>query len=353
MSSPYRARVMRSYGDEVEAMTVVACVIPAFNEAEHIARVLGGIPADVQHIVVVDDASTDATGQVVEASSDPRVHLIRHTEGQGVGGAMVSGYRKALELEVDIVVKIDGDGQMDPGEIARLIEPIVRGEADYTKGVRFRDRQVLREMPVVRLAGNLGLSFLAKAASGYWNIFDPTNGFTAIERTALQRLSLSRLSSGFFFETDMLVHLYMIGAVVVDVPTTTHYGTEKSHLRPSKVLLSFPFLLGLGLCKRIVWRYFIRDFSAFSAFFVAGSLLFTFGFVFGAYKWMWALQTQTATPVGTVMVAALPLILGFQLLLQAAVLDIQGVPQRPLQSHRKKSSQLEVLEERGYNGHRN
>ncbi len=313
-------------------MTTVACVIPAYNEGRFIDQVIAGIPASIDHIIVVNDASTDDTEAVVNGIADDRLTLVNHSENRGVGGAMATGYRRALELGVDIAVKLDGDGQMDGSDIERLVAPIESGEADYVKGVRFQDRSVIREMPFLRLIGNLGLSFLAKAASGYWNIFDPTNGFTAIERTALERLELDRLSRDFFFETDMLIKLYLIGAVVIDVPIRARYGDETSHLQPSKVLRTFPLRLLKGLCRRILWRYFIRDFTALTAFLIAGSGLFLFGLIFGLYKWYWAIVTQEATPIGTVMVATLPLILGFQLLLQAAVLDIGNVPQRPIQT---------------------
>ena len=312
-------------------MSVIACVIPAFNEAPHLGGVLDAIPDEVSHILVVDDASTDGTASLVRGHPDPRVFLIEHENNQGVGGAMVSGYRRALELRADIVVKLDGDGQMDPREIPRLVEPLREQEADYTKGMRFRDRRVLRDMPLVRLCGNLGLSFLTKAASGYWSIFDPTNGFTAIEKTVLERLPLDSLDRGFFFETDMLAQLYLIDAVVADVPIEARYGAETSHLRPGRALLGFPFRLLGAFLRRLSLRYFVYDFSAVSAFLVAGTALFSFGLVFGATKWIAALLTQTSTPIGTVMLAALPTILGFQLLLQAAVLDIQNVPRRPLQ----------------------
>lgn len=239
---------------------------------------------------------------------------------------MVSAYRRSLELGADVTVKIDGDGQMDPAAIWQLVAPLERGEANYCKGVRFRDPAVIRRMPFVRLIGNLGLSFLTKAASGYWDVFDPTNGFTAIGREALERLRLERLPEGFFFESEMLIRLYLIDAVVLDVPMKTVYGEEKSHLSPLKAFVSFPFHLLVGACKRIAWRYFIRDFTAFSAFFVIGGLLSGFGLTFGLTKWIQAILSETPTPIGTVMVAALPLILGFQLLLQAVVLDIQNMP---------------------------
>ena len=312
-------------------MNRIACIIPAYNEEAFIEGVLTSVPDYVQHIVVINDAITDATAEIVKRVPDPRIHLISHATNQGVGGAVVSGYREALKLGADIVVKIDGDGQMDARQIKRLIAPIENGNADYAKGVRFRDASVIKTMPVLRLIGNLGLSFLTKAASGYWNILDPTNGFTAIERRALRQLDLDRLNKGFFLETDMLIHLYLLDAVVVDVPFTARYGDEKSHMSLLKTLFTFPFYLFRGTVRRIFVRYFVRDFTAFSIFLIFGSLLFSVGTIMGAVKWIEVFRTAEATPTGTVVFVALLIILGFQLLLQAAVLDINNVPTEPIQ----------------------
>lgn len=322
---------LRSRRFQNKKRMTIACVIPAYNEERFIARVISGLPAFIDWIIVVNDASKDSTAEVVRALSHPRVILVDHEKNRGVGGAMISGYQKALEIGADIVVKVDGDGQMDASNIWRLITPLLLGEADYAKGVRFRDSDVLYRMPFVRLMGNLGLSFLAKAASGYWNIFDPTNGFTALGRQALEYLRLDRLANGYFFETSMLINLYRTDAVVVDVPMKARYGDEQSKLSPTKVLFTFPFLLFRALCKRILWRYFIRDFNAFSAFFLFGSALFLGGFFFGLDKWIRNAIRHVGTPTGTIMLAAVPLILGFQLLIQAVVLDVQNVPAKPLQ----------------------
>ncbi len=309
----------------------ICVVIPAHNEEAFIESVIRRVPDLVQSIVVVDDASSDATSERVEACQDPRVHLIRHENNTGVGGAVLSGYRYALEQEADIVVKLDGDGQMAPEEITDIIRPIRSKRADYTKGVRFQDSDVIHKMPPARLIGNLGLSFLVKAASGYWNTFDPTNGFTAISRLALERLDFSRLAKDYFFESSMLAELYRIGAVVEDVPTQTHYGEEHSDLTLIRSLITFPVYLAQTFLRRIIWRYFIIDFNAFSLFSVLGSLLFGFGFTFGLYHWIKnGLFLNVATPLGTIMLAALPLLLGFQLLLQAFVIDIHNTPQTPL-----------------------
>ncbi len=310
----------------------IACVIPAHNEERFIGGVLRAIPPRVERVFVVDDASRDGTAAAVAAVGDPRVTLLRHEVNRGLGAAMATGYRAALATDAEIVVKLDGDGQMDPAEIERLVLPIEEGLADYCKGVRFRGRDVIRRMPPVRLAGNLGLSFLTKIATGYWDLLDPTNGFTAIGRPALHQLNLDRVARGFFFETDMLFHLYLAGAVAMDVAIPARYGEETSDLSPLRALITFPWWLLRVFVRRIVWRYFIIDFSAVSAFLIVGGALFGWGLVFGLWKWIqMAVFVGAATPTGTIMLAAVPLILGFQLLLQAVVLDIQNVPRIPLQ----------------------
>jgi glycosyltransferase involved in cell wall biosynthesis len=310
----------------------VFAILPAYNEAKHIAGVIARVPAFIERIVVVDDASRDDTAEVVSGLSDPRITLVREEKNQGVGGAMIDGYRRALELGCDVAVKVDADGQMDPQNIERLIAPILAGEADYTKGFRFHDPETMRKMPRIRVLGNLGHSFLTKSASGYWNIFDPANGFTAIHRAALERLDLGRIQRDFFFETDMLASLYLIGAVVRDVYLPTHYGDEKSHMNAVRTLVTFPWRLFRCFVKRITWRYFIGDFSAASLLLTAGGPLFLFGVVFGLTVWIRNARAAVATPTGTIMLAVVPLILGFQMLLQALVIDVANVPKEPLQA---------------------
>jgi dolichol-phosphate mannosyltransferase len=308
----------------------IVVVIPAYNESKHIAGVIGSIPSEVSSVIVVDDASSDRTVDVVRQIADPRVTLIQHDSNQGVGGAVCSGYKCALARGADIIVKVDGDGQMDPSRIGRLISPILHHNADYAKGARFFEAKALRQMPIVRLIGNLGLSFITKLVSGYWNVMDPANGFTAIHRQALEQLPLDTVSRGFFFETDMLIHLYYLQAVITDVQMPAHYGDEQSTLSPLNVLLGFPGKLTQAFIKRILWRYFIQDFTACSLFIAVGTLLFLGGMSFGAITWILNSIRHVLTPAGTVMLAVVPLLLGFQLLLQAIVLDIQHVPKMPI-----------------------
>jgi len=308
----------------------VAVVVPAFRVARHIESVLRGIPSFVSDVIVVDDASPDETAQVVGGLALPRVHLLRHETNGGVGAAMITGYRHALELGADVVVKMDGDEQMDPAYLVPLIEPILAGAADFTKGNRFFHVRDLRRMPLLRRMGNLGLSFLAKASSGYWDVFDPTNGYTAIHRRVLEVLDWGHIDRRCFFETSLLIELYLAGAVVRDVPIPARYGDEQSSLSAAGALLRFPRKLLAGLCRRVWLQYFVREFSPVSLFLVTGMSMALFGTGWGAWHWLRSVRTGTQATTGTVMIAVVPLILGVQLLLQSVTLDIQNTPKVPL-----------------------
>jgi len=233
---------------------------------------------------------------------------------------------------------MDADDQMDPTYLEELIEPLVSGRADYVKGNRFHDAEALRRMPLIRKVGNAGLSFLIKAASGQWHVFDPTNGYIAIHRAALAALDLRKIHPRYFFESSMLVLLRRLDAVVEDVPMPARYGDEPSHLSIGSTLIEFPWLLlryGLG---RVLWQYFVADFNAVSLFLLCGAPLVSFGGLFGLYHWIDNYRHNILTATGTVMLAVLPLILGFQLFLQALVLDVQNVPRRPLQIRLRRRS---------------
>jgi dolichol-phosphate mannosyltransferase len=310
----------------------VAVIIPAYRAADTIGKVVTGIPAWVSAIYVVDDASQDETATRLRAVPDPRIQLIVHDVNRGVGGAMVTGYQRALHEGMDICVKMDADGQMDPEYLLALIEPLVSGRADYAKGNRFHDVQALRQMPGLRKIGNAGLSFLIKAASGQWHVFDPTNGYTAIHRAALTAIDLPQLHPRYFFESSMLILLRRHNAVVEDVRIPARYGEETSHLNVHRALVEFPWLFLRQGLQRILWQYFVADFNAVSLFLISGVPLVTYGLVFGLYHWIQSYSRNALTPTGTVMLAVLPLILGFQFLLQALVLDVQSVPRQPLQA---------------------
>jgi dolichol-phosphate mannosyltransferase len=304
----------------------VSAVVPALNEAAHIGEVLRRMPPFVDVIIVVDDHSTDQTAATAEAVGDPRVEVIRHAARRGVGGATVSGMRRALELSADLLVKIDGDGQMDPAQVEALLAPLVHEQYDYAKGNRFLHPAALRQMPWHRLIGNFFLTFLAKLASGYWQIFDPQNGYIAAKADTLRRLDLGRLAPGFFFEDSMLIQLNVHNFRVKDVAMEAHYGNERSSLRVNRVLLTFPFYLARGLWTRIWEKYMLRDFSPIAVFWVLGSPLMLFGTVFGLFAWSRSIWTGHPATTGTVMLCVLPFLLGFELILQAIILEIRESP---------------------------
>jgi glycosyltransferase involved in cell wall biosynthesis len=309
----------------------ITVVIPAYGVEREIVTVLREIPAYIKHIVVVDDASPDSTRARVEeyARQDERIILLCHEQNQGVGGAMSTGFRKALELDSQVVVKIDGDGQMDVKYLPNLIVPLLEGKADYTKGNRFRDFQALTRMPLIRRLGNLFLGFLTKAATGYWNLFDPTNGYFAIRSEALEKIALPKLDRTYFFETSMLAQLYLLGAVVRDIPMPARYGQEHSNLSIRTVLLEFPIKLISIFIKRVTLNHFIYDFSMATIYILAGAPLLLFGLIFGIVKWIHYASINVPAPTGTVMLPTLSVLLGIQLLLSAVEIDLRSVPREP------------------------
>ena len=310
---------------------IVAVVIPCFRVKNHILIVLSRIGTEVDRVFVIDDACPEGSGQLVqEQCSDPRVTVIRHEVNQGVGAAVMTGYAAALKEGAQIMVKVDGDGQMDPALIPHFIAPILKGQADYTKGNRFYDLTRIGQMPAVRLLGNAALSFMAKLSTGYWNLFDTTNGFTAIHAKAAKRIAFEKVSPRYFFETDLLFRLNTIRAVVVDIAMDASYGSETSNLRVTHVFGEFLVKHLRNFGKRVFYSYFLRDMTAASLELVIGLCAVTFGMVFGGIHWLHSIGTGMPTPLGTIMLAALPTMLGLQLLLAFIAFDVANVPRRPI-----------------------
>ena len=304
----------------------IAVIIPAFRVATHIGSVLEKMPPSVRYLIVVDDASPDSLQEVLKKSSDKRLIVLRHQVNQGVGAAMKTGFLKAIELGADIVVKIDGDGQMDPRLISQFVEPLLSGRADFTKGNRFRDLDYFKKIPLVRRLGNLAISFLVKIASGYWSVFDPCNGYIALRVETLKSMNFKRLADRYFFEITMLCEAYFVRAILQDIPMKPIYAGEPSSLNASKILFEFPPKLLSRTFYRILMSYFLIDFNVVSLFFLTGLPLFLFGVAWSAFHWMTSIQSHVFASTGTVMIGALSIILGFQLLLQAVVLDVQKEP---------------------------
>jgi glycosyltransferase involved in cell wall biosynthesis len=277
----------------------------------------------VHHIIVVDDASPDNLQEVLQNIPDQRLIVLCHEANRGVGGAMKTGFQKALELEADIIVKIDGDGQMDPQLIPQFILPILAGQADFTKGNRFAHLSFVRHMPLIRRLGNLALSFLVKMASGYWHGFDPCNGYLALRASLLRSLAFDRLGDRYFFEISLLCEAYFAQAVLQDIPMLPVYGDESSSLSPLRVMQDFAPRLIWRSMYRVFMSYFMRDFNVVSVFLVAGMPALSFGVVWSVYHWIQSYRLQTFASTGTVMIGVLAIVLGFQLILQAIVLDVE------------------------------
>lgn len=245
----------------------------------------------------------------------------------GVGAAVIDGYVRALELGADIVGRLDGDGQMDPTELAHLIEPLAAGRAGFAKGNRFKLGRIPETMPFLRMVGNVILTFLTKLASGYWHLFDPQNGYSAITAEAIGTLDMAYLRQcGYFFENALLIELNSAEVPALDVPTATIYGEETSGLNIGKIMITFPFKLIVGTSRRMLQRYVIRDFSPVALFLFLGTVLFVGGLTWGIIEWVHSAALGVASSVGSVMLAALPMLAGFELILQGLVLDINGSP---------------------------
>ncbi len=308
----------------------IAVVIPCYRVTNHIEHVLKSIPDCIDMIYCVDDSCPEQSSSIIKKVKDSRIKLLFHEENQGVGGAVVTGYKAAIEDKMDIIVKIDGDGQMDPALVSLFVDPIINGECDYAKGNRFFRIDDVKSMPKIRLFGNAALSFMTKLSSGYWTLFDPTNGYTAVHTSVLKEIPLKKLAKRYFFESDMLFRLNTVHAVVQDIPMRAIYGEEESQLNILKIIM--PFLHGhtRNLLKRIAYNYFLRDFNIASIELFFGVGLLTFGVIFGTWQWLHSIANEVTSSAGTVMLSALPIILGIQFILSFLQYDISSVPKAPL-----------------------
>lgn len=322
---------VRQMDHETCTAAKIAIIIPAFRAGSSIVDVVRRIGNEAVCIVVVDDACPEKSGRKVQQEvNDPRVEVIFNHTNLGVGGAMVVGYRRALESGVDICVKLDADGQMDPELIPTLVAPILWNEADYAKGNRFFHIRDVADMPWVRLVGNAALSFFSKLSSGYWNIFDPTNGFTAIHRVCLENIDLENLDPGFFFESDLLFRLRLIDAVVVDIPMRAIYAEEKSNLSPAREAPRFFMRHAKNFLKRIFYEYYLRDFNLASVQLMSGLSLIVFSGLYGGGSWLINLSRGVESPAGTVGVVSIAMTVGFLLVQGFLSFDYARIPATPI-----------------------
>lgn len=302
----------------------IAVVIPYFNASKHIERVVKKLPAIIDVIYIVDDCGTEPVPN--NLANNTKVVMLKNETNLGVGGATKAGFNKAIIDNIDIVVKLDADDQMDANYIAHLVAPLVNETSEYAKGNRFRDFKALHKMPFFRKAGNLLLSFLVKAATGYWNNFDPTNGFFAIKVNTLKQLDFSNISNRYYFETSLIAELYFQEARIYDVAMPAIYGDEKSSMSVWKMPFVFIPRLLKTFVKRILKSYFLYDFNMSSIYILLGIPLFLFGVIYGCYTWWYYTSQNIFAPTGTIMLVTLTIILGFQLLLQAIHYDITKAP---------------------------
>ena len=301
----------------------IIIVIPAFKVAEQIISVIRKIDKSVAQVIVVDDSCPEKSGlRVTKDIKDKRVKVLFNENNLGVGGSMIRGYKEAMKFNPQFVVKLDGDGQMDPKLIPFFISELENSGGDYAKGNRFADPENLKTMPRIRVFGNLVLSFLAKFSTGYWNIFDPNNGFTVIKGETLAQLPFHKISKRYFFESDMLFRLNLIGAHVVDVPMTAVYGTEKSNINLAKTLLEFPAKHLRNFIKRVTYNYFLRDFNLASIELVLGLNFLFFGTLIGAINFIHAVRTESSMSVGILVLVSILIISGLQLILSFFSFDM-------------------------------
>jgi len=302
----------------------VAVVVPAHDEERLVIDTLGGIPDLVDRVYVVDDASADATAENAGSVGDPRVEVIRHERNLGVGAAIVAGYRRAAEEGIDVTCVMAGDNQMDPSELAGLVEPVARGEVEYAKANRLFSGEAWEVIPHTRFFGNAVLSLLTKIASGYWHVADSQAGYTAISLGALRRLDLDRLYPRYGFPNDVLVHLNIQNARVRDVPSRPIYDVgEVSGIRLRSVVPRISWLLFKAFWWRLAQKYVIRDFHPLVFFYAFGALMTLVGLFLGALEVVLRIFGNQITPATIVLVAVL-LIAGLQLTLFAMWFDMEA-----------------------------
>lgn len=303
---------------------MIGVAIPAYQVCDQLAEVVGAVPEYVDHIVIVNDASADGTADVAATlSQNPRVQVVTHQVNGGVGAAVMTGFHELMQRGCQILVKLDGDGQMDPTLIGRLVDPLIDGWADYAKGNRLSARADIVGMPTTRLAGSVILTFLTKIASGYWQTLDPQNGFVAVTGDAFERLDGRLIDKRYFFENSMLIALNMISARCMDIRMAAAYGDERSNMSIWRILCAFPPRLVRGFVRRVLGRYLLMDFSPVFPLLTIGTLMLVAGAAWGSYQWWLSVVTGHIATTGTVMLAVLPLFSGLQMVLQALVLDIE------------------------------
>lgn len=303
----------------------VAVVVPAYQEEALIGTTVATMPDLVDHVILVDDASTDATVEKARAAGDRRLDVLSLERNLGVGGAILAGHRRAIEVEADVSVVMAGDAQMDPDYLPALLDPIAEGGYDFAKANRFFDFGSYEGMPRNRVVGNVTVGFVAKAATGYWHLFDPLNGYTAIRTSSLRRIPLDRVRRDYSFECDLLVYLNIIEARGKDVPVPARYGDERSGIRPFHAGRKLLWAIWRGFWRRMLWKYLLWSFSPVAIFLFLGLALTLWGLAFGIGVTIATLGPPAAS-AATVLISVGPLLVGINLLIVAWVLDVLASP---------------------------
>jgi glycosyltransferase involved in cell wall biosynthesis len=302
----------------------VGVVVPAYDEEALIGATLGGIPELVDRIIVVNDGSSDGTAEAAQTGGDPRVEVITHERRSGVGAATITGYRRAMADELDVVVVMNGDNQMDPGDLPTLVAPVARGELDYAKANRLATGQAWQLIPKTRFFGNAVLSMLTKIASGYWHVADSQSGYTVVSREMLERLDLDHVYTNYGFPNDMLVHLNVWNARVRDFPSRPIYGVgERSNMRYRHVVPRIAWLLVRGFFWRLWEKYVKRDFHPLVFFYVMGFIATVAGVLLGLVVVGYRIAGYSI-PIATVVLVALLVISGLQFTLFAMWFDMES-----------------------------
>lgn len=308
---------------------MIACIVPAYKARSTVSSVVGALLPYVDFVVVVDDGCPDRSGEAVKAEfgSDPRVAVLQRERNGGVGAAVKTGIAECLARGASIVIKVDADGQMDPANIPAMIE-MLKSDAHvgFVKGNRFVDESVLSTMPKVRFFGNAVLSLLVKGASGFWNILDPTNGFIGFNAAVLSTLPWKNFDDTYFFEISILGELGLRQVSIGEITVSTIYNNGGSSLSIRRVMLEFPPKIMKLFVRRLLLHYFLFDVNVGSLYIMFGSLLVVIGAALGVAEWFATLHTGHARSAGTVMLAVLPILIGFQLLSNALLFDVQFSP---------------------------
>lgn len=303
----------------------IAISIPAYNEEKLIARTIQTLPEWVDLAVVVDDASTDRTSEVVRELNDPRVILLRNEENHGIGYTVIRGYKRAMEEGADILCLMAGDAQCDPAYLHSLIDAVLNGECEYAKANRFFHREDLKAMPAFRRFGNVVMSIVTKFATGYYSMSDSQNSYSAARAETLKRVDLDDISPRYEFENSQWLHFSLANVKIKDIPVPAVYGEEESTIPMVSFVSRALRVMFRGFFRRIWEKYVLYSFHPIALFLFFGSIMLLWSLVFGSWVAIDSLGDETAS-TGTVMLVVLPFLMGFQLVLSAIVLDIQAEP---------------------------